>query len=113
MKNGEGPVLDSSGTRPVLHLAETGHARLVECYRFTVENHMMVGEIGCQRLELRIFSGDVAASSGPQSEIAAIRVDEHTIAVPLALERPLRRLELLDRPFGRQHGREITCVRTA
>ena len=62
MQDVERPVLDSGGARPVLHLAETGHAGRVERDRFAVEDDVMVGEIGCQRLELRIFAGDVAAS---------------------------------------------------
>ena len=53
--------------RPVLHLAETRHSRFVECHHFAVEQHVMVGEIGGQRLQLRIFAGDIAAAAGPQA----------------------------------------------
>ncbi len=63
MQDVESPVLNAGGARPVLHLAETGHAGFVERDRFAVEDHMMVGEIGGQRLELRVLVGDVAAPS--------------------------------------------------
>ena len=72
----------------------------------------MVGEIGCQRLELGILVGDVAAASRAQVELAVIRVDQHPVAVPLTLERPLRRFQLLDRALGRQHRREIARLGT-
>ena len=55
-------ILDAGGARPVLHLAETGHAGFVERHRLAVEDHVMVGEIGGERLELRIFVGDIAAA---------------------------------------------------
>ena len=59
----EGPELDAGGARAVLHLAEVRHAGLVECDDFAVEDHVMVGEIGGERLELGIFVGDVAAAA--------------------------------------------------
>ena len=58
----ERPELDASRARTVLHLAEAGHARRVERHRLAVEDHVMVGEVGGERFELRIFAGDVAAA---------------------------------------------------
>ncbi len=62
MQDVERPELDAGGARTVLHLAEAGHARLVERHRLAVEDHVMVGEVGGERLELRIFVGDVTAA---------------------------------------------------
>src|SRR4029077_12004432 len=57
MQDVERPVLDSGGARTVLHLAETRYAGFVERYRFTVEDHVVVGEIGGERFELGVFVG--------------------------------------------------------
>src|SRR5689334_23769888 len=42
-----------------------------------------VGEIGCQRGELRIFVGDVAAAPRPHTQPAVVGFDDDAIAVPL------------------------------
>ena len=52
----------------------------------------MVGEVGGQRLELRILAGDVTSAARTQRSVAVIGVDQQPVAVPLALERPLRTL---------------------
>ena len=62
MQDVERPELDAGRARTVLHLAETRHTRRVERHRLAVEDHVMVGEIGGERLELRIFVGDIAAA---------------------------------------------------
>ena len=73
-----------------------------------VEDHVMVGEIGGQRLELGVFVGDVAAAARTQFERAVIGVDQQPVAVPLALERPLPPSSAArTEPCGRQHRREI------
>src|SRR3954471_19048561 len=111
MQDVERPVLDSSRASPVLHLAETGYSGPVEGNRFAVEYHLVIGQIGCQSLELRVFVGDVATAPRAQVELASVRVDQDAIAVPLALEHPLRCLEFLNRSLGRQHRCEIACLR--
>ena len=62
MQDVECPELDAGRPRPVLHLAEAGHTLGVQRHGLAVEDHVMVGEIGGQRLELRILVGDVATA---------------------------------------------------
>ena len=50
----------------------------------------MVGQVGGERFELRIFVGDVAPAARAQLQLAVVGVDQQPVAVPLALESPLR-----------------------
>src|SRR6478609_627193 len=62
MQDVERPELDAGRSRTVLHLAEAGHTGRIERDRLAVEDHVVVGEIGGQRLELRILGGDIATA---------------------------------------------------
>ena len=49
----------------------------------------MVGQIGCQRLQLRILAGDITPAARLQPQPAVVDLDQQPIAVELALERVL------------------------
>ena len=65
-----------------------GTPGLVERHRLAVEDHVMVGEIGCQRLELRILAGDVAAAPRPQAQLAVVGVDQQRGSRPICPRTP-------------------------
>lgn len=53
-----------------------------------------------------VFRGDVTSAAGAQSQRAMVGFDQQPVAVPLAFERPLTRLETCHRTVGGEHGRE-------